>query len=271
MIVTLTTDFGLSDGYVAAMKGVILSLAPEVRCVDVSHEVPAQDVMAGAFILNQVRGHFPGGTVHLAVVDPGVGTGRHPIAARLARPRGRERDAQFFVGPDNGLLALLLGDASPESIVRLTAPHAWRTPTPSHTFHGRDIFAPAAARLARGEALESLGTPTTEMERLHWPLPRADEEGVEGYVVHVDHFGNCITNITEELLQAHRRGRGVKCFLGSTIVRGLRPTYGAAQPGEPAALFGSTGRLEIGINGGHAARLLSVERGAAVTLVFEAT
>lgn len=260
-VLTLTTDFGLSDAYVAAMKGVILSIAPDIRMVDVSHEIPAQDVMGAAFVLRGAVPYFPGGTVHLAVVDPGVGSERRPIAARIG--------GHLFVGPDNGLFSLLLSDgAEPDAVVVLDRPAFWRTDEPSRTFHGRDIFAPVAAHLAAGRPLDDVGSRAERLKRLHWVRPLADEQGLRGWVVHVDHFGNAVTNIPAALLAAHRDGRAVKCYVGSTILDQVHHAYSDVPEGEPLALVGSSGHLEVSVNGGHAARLLSIQKGSAVNVVF---
>lgn len=261
MLVTLTTDFGLRDGYVAAMKGAMLHVEPELRLLDVSHAVAAQDVMEGAFVLRQVVPYTPPGTVHLAVVDPGVGSARQGIAARFGE--------QFFVGPDNGLLALLLDGEAPDETVVLDRPAFWRTPEPSATFHGRDVFGPVAAHLARGTRLGNLGSPAEPLGRLLWPLPRADAQGIEGWVAHIDGYGNCITNIPRRLVERYRAGRPVKGFVGSTIVRDVQRTYSDVPPGEPLMLYGSEDVLEVSVNEGNAACLLSVRRGNPVTLVFE--
>ena len=267
MLVTLTTDFGLADGYVAAMKGALLRVAPEARLVDVSHAVAAQDVMGAAFVLAQVVPHMPDGAVHLAVVDPGVGTERRGIAARVALPSG---EAFTFVGPDNGLLSLLVAetDATVAEAVVLDRPAAWGCPTPSRTFHGRDVFAPVAAHIAGGAALTDVGTPTDETTRLHWPLPITDDQGIGGMVLHVDRYGNCISNIPRATIERLADGRAVTCYVGSAVLRGLVGTYAEAGDGEPLALYGSSGTLEIAVNGGDAAGLLSIRRGAAVNLLF---
>ena len=263
MIVTLTTDFGLRDGYVAAMKGAMLAVAPDVRAVDVTHEVPAQDVMAAAFVLRQTAPFFPPGTVHLAVVDPGVGTPRRAVAARATIGGTPCR----FVGPDNGLLPLL-ADGPPDEAVVLDRPGAWRTPVPSDTFHGRDVFGPVAAALAAGAALADVGSPAGDLTPLHWPLPRVDAGGVEGMVLHIDRFGNCVTNIPREAVAG--RGGAFKAYVGTAVLRRHAPSYGHVAVGEPLTLFGSSGHLEIAVNRGDAAALLSVVRGASVNLVFEA-
>lgn len=266
MIVTLTTDFGLRDGYVAALKGVMLSAVPNLTLVDVSHEVAAQDVMEGGYVLGQALPYLPEDAVHLVVVDPGVGTERRAIAAEFV-VNGR---SHRFVGPDNGLLSLLAVQEPPSQVVVLDRPEVWRVPNPSATFHGRDIFAPVAARLAQGANLQDVGTLTDTLQNMHWPLPRYDEEGVDGWVVHIDSFGNCITNITAAELARHQLDGRFKCYVGSTILNGLSRTYGSVSPGDPLILTGSSGHLEIAVRGGNAAELLSVYRGNSVNIVFDA-
>ncbi len=259
-IVTLTSDFGLRDAYVAAMKGVLLGLAPSVRLVDVSHDITPQDVMEAAFVLRGTVPFFPAGTVHVVVVDPGVGTTRRPVALRW-------RD-HFFVGPDNGLFALLLDREAPDEAVVLDRPAWWRAPEASATFHGRDIFAPVAAHLAAGRSLAEVGSPAGPLTPLHWALPVADEQGVQGWVVHVDRFGNCITNVPREGFDDWRAGRALKCYAGGAVMHALHRTYGEAEAGEPILLFNSSDFLEIAINGGNAAELLGIRKGDAVHVVF---
>lgn len=264
MTVTLTTDFGTEDGYVAALKGAMLRVAPQARFVDVSHAVPTQDVMGAAYVLRHAAPAFPEGTVHLVVVAPGLGAGR-PLAARFV-PRGADRE-HLFVGPDNGVLSLI-SEGPPVRAVVLDRPEKWGPGRGASALSGRDVLAPVAAHLASGAALHEVGSTTDEIETLRWALPRADEQGVDGWVVHVDHFGNCITNVRRETVEAHRAGREVKVYAGSTILRGVAPRRGEGT--EPAAVFGREGALEIGVPRGHAASLLSLRRGSAVRLVFEA-
>ena len=260
MIVTLTTDFGLRDGYVAAMKGAMLSVSPTVRLVDVTHEIPAQDVTTAAFTLRQVVPHFPAGSVHLVVVDPGVGTQRHAIAARFEMG-GRP---YVFVGPDNGVLPLLIGpNAEVDAVALPVGSEA------SDTFHGRDVFGPTAVRIAGGANLCDLGDPLSSLTPMHWPLPAIDDQGVYGMVLHVDRFGNCVTNITREDIERGSAGRAFKCYAGSAVFRNHVRTYGEAGTGDPITLYGSSDHLEIAVNRGHASRLLSVERGDTVHIVFD--
>jgi len=272
-IVTLTTDFGTEDAYVPAMKGTMLSIAPTARLVDVTHEIAPQDVMESAFVLQSAQPYFPSGTVHLVVVDPGVGTDRRAVALR--------QGDHWFVGADNGLFPLVLNDTTPDAAVELDNPDAWRTPSPSNTFHGRDIFAPAAAHLAAGRALDDIGSPIDTLEPLQWARPTVSAEGVEGRIVHVDHFGNCITNIRRstlaEALDLDDASFSldalppVKGYVGSTVLEDLHRTYGAVAEGDPLLLFGSTGFLEVGVNGGSAADFLDIRNGDSITIAFPAS
>jgi len=245
------------------MKGVMLSIDDSLRLVDVSHEITAQDVMEGAYVLMNAAWNFPEGTIHLVVVDPGVGTGRNAIAAEI--------EGQFFVGADNGLFTLLNSSDSdnfPGKAVILNKPEFWRVPEPSNTFHGRDVFAPVAAHLASGRKLAEVGTPTTNIMKLRWALPFADRQGLQGWVVQIDHFGNCITNITQGIYRAHDADRTPKCYVGTSILEGLCVTYDEAAVGEPILLFGSSGYLEVAINRGNASQLLSIRKGDPINIVF---
>lgn len=242
------------------MKGVILGIAPDVRLVDVTHLINPQDVMEAAFVLKNVVPYYPDGTIHLAVVDPGVGTDRRAVAFR--------HDNQWFVGPDNGLFSLVLNGQSPEELVVLDKPSYWLSPDPGDTFHGRDIFAPAAARIAADFSLEAIGTRVESLKPLHWALPIADQQGVQGWVVHVDHFGNCITNITRTMIHDYCSHRGVKCYVGSSIIASISTTYNTVPSGEPLILFDSNELLEIAINTGNASEMLSIRKGSPVNIVF---
>ena len=236
--IALLTDFGLLDPYVGTMKGVLAGLAPGVPVLDVTHGVPPQDVRVGALFLDAAWPHFPVGTVFVCVVDPGVGTRRRPIVVRAA--------GRLFVGPDNGLLGLL-----PDAEVRqITAP--WGNPSPSRTFHGRDLFAPVAARLATGSPFEDVGPLVEDPVRVVLPLP---VDG-RGEVLYVDHYGNAVTNLPGA-------DEGVVRIRGR--VAPVVHTYAAATPGEAVALTGSTGRLEIAVRDGHAARELGLAPGTSVS------
>lgn len=250
-IVTLLTDFGLTDSYVGQVKGVILGLAPRVSLVDLTHEIPAQDVREGSFQLATAWSAFPEGTVHMAVVDPGVGTARRAIAFSFGGHR--------FVLPDNGLATLVLGSEPPDLVVVLdrAASHRSRVST---TFHGRDIFAPVAARLARGADLEDVGTPVTAESLVLLDIPRIERgaDVVRGPVVSIDHFGNCRTLIRPEDLPWPRDEVSVRC--GSATTHGISSTYGAVPEGQTLALFGSHSGLEIAVSMGSAARAWGIRR-----------
>ncbi|SMO81878.1 SAM hydrolase/SAM-dependent halogenase family protein [Fodinibius sediminis] len=258
-VITLTTDFGLKDYYVSAMKAVMLGIAPEVRLIDVSHDIPSQDIMAGSWVLKNSAMLFPSKTVHAVVVDPGVGTERHPIALKV--------EDQFFVGPDNGIFSLLT--ASREyTAVRLTREQYLRD-SPSSTFHGRDIFAPAAAHLSRGVPLEELGEPLDELVSYRWMQPIADKDGVQGAVIHIDKFGNLVTNIPEDLIHEVIGNQKVKIYVGNVILNDISTTFGDVTEGEPVAYIGSAGMLEVGINKGNAEEMLGVQKGAQISLVLQ--
>lgn len=258
-IITLTTDFGLQDHYVSAMKAVMLGIAPEVRFVDVSHEIPPQDIMAGAWVIKNSAFLYPPGTVHLVVVDPGVGTSRHPIALKI-------RD-QYFVGPDNGIFSLLFKEYDFEAY-KLSNSNFWKQGV-SNTFHGRDIFAPVSAHLSKGVPINEIGEPIDDLVTYHWAVPIADKDGLQGWVVHIDRFGNLITNLSDDLIENHLKKKIVKIYVGNTMLNKIVSTFGDVEEGEPAAFIGSSGMLEIGINKGNAARMLSVDKGAQISIVLQ--
>lgn len=259
-ILTLTSDFGTRDSYVAAMTGVILSIAPSVRLVNISHEIAPQDVMEAAHVLSSATRYYPDGTVHLVVVDPEVGTDRRGIAIEYGN--------QIFVGPDNGLFSLLTRGVRPENIVELNRPKFWRTNEPSVTFHGRDIFAAVAAHLASGARLQDVGSPLSEMKTLHWALPISDSQGIQGWVVHVDGFGNCITNIERVQFEDLQQSRAFKCYVGNAILGLKLETYADTEPGDTLVLFNSDDFLEVAINRGNAANMLDIKKGTSINIVF---
>ena len=259
-IITLTTDFGTRDAYVGAMKGVILGINPDVRLVDISHSISPQDVMEAAYVLKEAAFYFPPDTVHLAVVDPGVGTKRRPVAVRYGR--------HFFVGPDNGIFPLLMDDSEQPESVELNRKDYWLSDEISTTFHGRDIFAPAAAHLSRGVPLPDLGRRIDALSPMHWALPITDEQGIQGWIAHVDRFGNCITNVARDLLERTRDGRSVRCFTGSAILEGLTRTYADVEAGEPLMHYNSSDVLEIAVNSGNASELLGIRKGDPVNILF---
>ncbi|HXM38350.1 MAG TPA: SAM-dependent chlorinase/fluorinase [Gemmatimonadales bacterium] len=242
-IITLLTDFGTADSYVAEMKGVLLSRAPEVALVDISHQVPPGNVRAGQYLLGRSWRQFPPGTVHLAVVDPGVGTPRRALAAEAA--------GHHFVAPDNGLLSFLPVDAR---LVSLPVPSG-----AAPTFHGRDVFAPAAAALAVGAPLEGLGSPITDPNRSPLPAPHHDGTAVMGEVLYVDRFGTLVSNIAARAVEP-----GVRIRVAGTDVGSLRRTFADVERGALVAFVGSGGTVEIAVRDGSAARLLGVGVGAEV-------
>ncbi len=249
-IVTLTTDFGWGDYYVGAMKGVILGIAPEAQLVDISHQIPPQDVLAAAFVLRHAACEFPPGTVHLAVVDPGVGTQRRPLALHSS--------GHLWVGPDNGLFSFVLNRA--DSRVHEIARRDLGRPDPSSTFHGRDLFAPLAAHLGRGLDLASVGPAVADPVRLAESAPRKSANRIAGHVIHIDGFGNLVTNIAAAEIAPW--GPALCIRLGAHVLTQLCRTYADVEPGAPLALIGSTGLLEVAVNRGHAARQLGVQRRA---------
>jgi S-adenosyl-L-methionine hydrolase (adenosine-forming) len=249
--VTLLTDFGTADGYVAAMKGVIAAMVPGCVIDDASHEIPSGDIAAGAWALGAYWRLYPSGTVHLAVVDPGVGSSRRALAINA--------DGRFLAGPDNGLFTHVLDTARVLRVHSIDNP-AWMRDEVAVTFHGRDIFAPSAARLARGVELESAGTVVADPVRL--PAMRAErgDDGVHGAIVHIDHYGNIITNIPGAWITAD----AVVCAGGRDMP--LRRAYSDVAPGELLALVGSRALLEISVRNGSAARLLSAGTGQPVSV-----
>lgn len=255
-VVTLLTDFGLQDPYVGIMKGVILGICPLATLVDLTHRVPPQAVEIGAYQLEAAWRFFPVGTVHLAVVDPGVGGARLPLAVAAG--------GQLFVGPDNGLLESAL--ASSGAIACAATDPRFHRPDVSHTFHGRDVFAPVAAWLARGIALAELGPPVSEPVRLTLPQRLWRAGALEGCVAVVDGFGNLITDVpAREARRAFEAGAALE--IGDARLSTLSATYAQVEEGALLALIGSTGRLEVSVRGGSAADRLGLGVGAAVRLV----
>jgi S-adenosylmethionine hydrolase len=271
-VITLTTDFGLQDAYVAALKGVILSTNPSATIVDICHSIEPQNIRQAAFVLSTVYGYFPRGTIHTVIVDPGVGSERRAMVLRT--------EEAFFVAPDNGVLSYVLLDASagktpsnaglmelPPGLqaVEITNPEFWHHPV-SATFHGRDVFAPVAAHLSLGTPVHRFGDPVTSLNVLPVPRPHIHGEGtLTGCVLHIDAFGNVVTNIREEHLPS-----GVPCIqvAGHRIVS-VSSTYASAEPGQPIALMGSSGYLEIAVRNASAASVLGVQIGDGVSVYTE--
>ncbi|MCX2726502.1 SAM-dependent chlorinase/fluorinase [Thermomicrobium sp. 4228-Ro] len=254
-IVTFLSDYGIQDSYVAQVKGVMLARHPGLTIVDISHLIPAQDILEGAFQLATCWRVYPSGTVHLAVVDPGVGTSRRPVAV-LA-------DAHLFVLPDNGLVTFVLEEARSVQAWSLDRSEFFRHPV-SATFHGRDIFGPVAAALASGTSPERVGSPVdpATLARLLLPALEVAADGVRGPIVSIDHFGNARTLIRPEHLPAPPERLTVTC--GSLHIQGISRTFGDVEPGQPVAYFGSHGGLELAVRNGNAAQQWHLVRGMLV-------
>jgi len=259
-IITLTTDFGTGSPYVGAMKGVILSINPAATIIDISHAVPAQDITRGALVLEDTTPWFPDGTIHVAVVDPGVGTARAILYARIG--------AQQYIAPDNGLLSRLMARWQPSMVLRLTATEHW-LPAVSYTFHGRDIMAPVAARLSLGLDPRLLGPAAGQLDQLDLPLPQVIDEKVRGEVISIDSFGNLITNIAFDLLAGKPNDTRACVVCGIYETFGIYHTYGEQAPGMLVALIGSAGRLELAIVGDNAAARMGVSIGTPVVVAWE--
>jgi S-adenosylmethionine hydrolase len=259
-VIALLTDFGTRDHYAGTMKGVALGICPDVTLVDISHDLPPHDVMAAALELAAAYRFFPAGTIFLVVVDPGVGSARRGIAADAGDYK--------FVAPDNGVLTLVLDEHPPKRIVELTE-RKYARPTVSRTFEGRDRFAPAAAWLARGVDVMTLGRSAGAIVRLDLPHVRVDGAGIAGEVVRVDRFGNLITNIDRRTFEK-LSGEALEIRIGPHTVSRVVSTYADAASGDVCALFGSTDHLEIAVTGASAASRLAVGRGEAVHVVRRA-
>lgn len=275
-IITLLTDFGESDGYVGSIKGVILSIVPGVNLVDISHQVAPQDVQQAALILSSAYVYFPAHTVHLVVVDPGVGGERRPVALQTSRGR--------FVAPDNGVLTYIDIDEQPPTAVLLENRKYWLN-SPSYTFHGRDLFGPVAAHLARGVSIEKMGPPIDDLVRLPLPPLTIALPTIRGQISRVDRFGNLLTNVMHLSWVDDQTVRfkplsvtsgkadtldlevgKISVICGWHTLKGLHQAYSQVGVGEGVALIGSSGELEIAINQGNASRQLALKVGDPVTV-----
>lgn len=258
-IITLTTDFGTGSPYVAAMKGVILSINPAATLVDVTHTIRPQDIRHGAVVLADVTHLFPPGTIHVAVVDPGVGTDRAIVYTRIGQ--------QGFVVPDNGLLGELLKRSQADQIVRIENREFWREPV-SNTFHGRDIMAPVAAHLSLGVAPTKFGPTVESISRLELPKPQIHPGRIDGVVLEVDSFGNLITNITGDMLAGYPTDERVCIVCGIYETFGILSAYAQQHADMFVALVGSSGRLELALVEGNAAERLGLQAGMPVTVAW---
>ena len=257
-IITLTTDYGASDHFTAVMKGVILSINPEVNIVDITHSVLAHDILDGAMAIGQAFRYFPPKTIHVVVVDPGVGTERRPLLVA--------GDQHYFVGPDNGVLSSVYEQSESLHVWNMISEHYFRQPV-SKTFHGRDIFAPVAAWLTKSWQTSSFGEPITDFVRFAIPKAKVNGNQVQGAVLRVDHFGNLITNVTvEDVPDLLVASGNLKINVGNGQVSKVVRTFAEGAAGEVVGLIGSSGYLEISVNKGNASRTLGVGRGAEVTV-----
>lgn len=259
--ITLLTDFGAEDGYVGVMKGVIYGIAPEAQIADISHNIAAQDVLQGAFVIDRSAPFYPAGTVHVIVVDPGVGTERRPIAARIGE--------YYYVAPDNGVLTYVIRRAESQGqaveIVHLDNPDYW-LPEISNVFHGRDIFAPAGAHLANGVPLSDLGSPVTDIVRLEPPTVEETGSGPRGQVVLIDNFGNLLTNLE----RGHLSGiQSPRVHIRDVEIEGLVDTFGERQPGDLVALIGEADDLWVSVVNGSAEEQLGAQVGDRVEVSGE--
>jgi len=260
-IITLTTDFGTNDHFVGAMKGVILEITPEAAIVDISHAVQAFDVLDGAIAISQAYSYFPTGTVHVVVVDPGVGTKRRPIIA--------SSDGYHFVAPDNGVLSLVYAREERMHVRHITSDHYFRQPV-SQTFHARDVFGPVAAYLAKQVDSHKFGDEIEDFVKFAAPKPKATGENrMRAVVLKVDRFGNLITNVTPDDVPALFSGKGkFKITVGSKEITEIHSTYAEGSPGEVFGVLGSMGYLEIVANRAAAAQLTGASKGSEVLIVF---
>jgi S-adenosyl-L-methionine hydrolase (adenosine-forming) len=256
-LIALLTDFGTKDHYAGTMKGVIMGICPDATLLDVTHDVPAHDVLAGALELAASFKYFPAGTIFLVVVDPGVGSARRGLAAEAGEYK--------FVAPDNGVLTLALREVPAKKVVELTE-RRYARPTVSRTFEGRDRFAPAAAWLAKGIQLSALGRPLSDIQRIDVPVPAITPVSVTGVVLRVDHFGNLVTNIDRKTIEKLAQGAALAIDAAGQRIERLVATYAELPSGGVGALFGSTDHLELAAPSASAAERLGLTRGAVVTV-----
>ena len=257
-IITLTTDYGTNDHLVGTLKGVILKINPDVTIVDITHGVAPYDLLDGALAIGSAYAYFPPRTIHIVVVDPGVGTERRPLLV--------SGDNQYFVAPDNGVLSLVYERNTNVVVRNATAEHYYLQPV-SNTFHGRDIFAPIAAWLSKGWQTAAMGEEIQDYKKFALPKPKASDGVVKGVVLRVDSFGNLITNFrSEDLPEAARTKGNLELQVGTQSVKRLVDTFARGESAEPIAFVGSSGYIEIAVNKGNAAKALGIGRGAPITL-----
>jgi S-adenosyl-L-methionine hydrolase (adenosine-forming) len=250
--ITLTTDFGLQGEYVGAMKGVMLNINPHCRVIDITHQISPQNILQAAFVLEKTNKYYPSGTIHLVVVDPGVGTERRALIIK--------KREHFFVGPDNGVFSFILDEKGKTEAVEIKEKQYFLSPL-SSTFHGRDLFAPVAAHLSLGTDLKKFGLPAKDFVRMEWPRAELKENRLAGKILWADSFGNLITNITREEYGSLLEGNPILIKGAGWKIQHLARTYAEARPREPIALFGSSDLLEIAMNQGNAYQRLGIKPG----------
>ncbi len=260
-MITLLTDFGTADYFVPAMKGIIFSLLPQAQIIDLTHDIPVQDIHFGAFTLGACYRNFPVGTIHVAIVDPGVGSARHPLVIATEK--------YFFVGPDNGLFSYVLAHEKNVRIFQATNTDFLRAEI-SATFHGRDIFAPLAAWLEKGIAPYNFGSEISEVVRFCIPQPMRENKKISAEIIHIDHFGNCITNLTARELAPHKISTKTKIVIRENVVEQFGTHFAqAAKPNELFAYLGSAGFWEVALWQDSATRKLEIARGTKVELLLD--
>lgn len=255
-VITLTTDFGLTDPFVGIMKGVILNLAPSARIIDITHGIEPQNILQAALVLESTHAYFPKNTIHLVVVDPGVGSDRRPIAVKTK--------SAIFVGPDNGVLSSVM---APSSRVFELTNKKYFLDSPSSTFHGRDVFAPASAWIAKGIPLSKMGRKINDPHILKLPQPEVKRNVIAGEIIHIDRFGNCISNISSELLNTtFQLNDSLTLKIGKTRIHDFASHYSQFNPGDIGCLINSWGKVEIFCRDGNAAKKLKCRVGTIVTI-----
>ncbi len=262
-LITLLTDFGLADEYVGLMKGVILSINPLAKIIDLTHQIDPQDIVQAAYTIKSSYKYFPKGTIHVLVVDPGVGSSRSVIAL--------EKDGHIFLAPDNGLLALLINSKKDDFIISVDN-SKYFLKNISRTFHGRDIFAPVAAHMTNGVKLHEIGSPIDgeKLTQIKMPVPHTlSGGGIKGSVIFIDRFGNLITNIDADLIEKNinqKKNSDIKIILGNKIIHGLSNNYKSVNIQSPLAIIGSKGYLEISVNCGNAKQYFKAQKGDKVMI-----
>jgi S-adenosylmethionine hydrolase len=262
--ITLTTDFGTADHYVAAIKGVILWINPAVNIVDITHDIPPHDIFEAAFIIKNAYQYFPPDSIHITVVDPGVGSNRRPLLICT--------DHHHFLAPDNGVLTFILEHEHIVEAYELTAKHYWRG-IASDTFHGRDIFAPVAGWLSKGTRPRNFGEPTNAPVKIKVPTPQnLDEKRILGTIIHIDRFGNAVLNVDMDHMISLNRDilkNSLKLKSGNVTITDFKKTYAEGEQGKPFFLFNSSNHLEIAMNQSSAASTLNLKRGSEVLIEIE--